>query len=166
MSSTIKGPRFCPAWFVQAAELMVRSNISLKVAASEIGHPLDPDEAERTARRRDFQDILRVEQNKYYATVANDPSRTKSAAIGKLELVIDRLIREGELDKAAAAIEKLAKLEGWIGSESNINVFSGLTARDISEARRRLEGDNKGNRSKPRSTDISVDTLPTDVARA
>lgn len=140
MTSTIKGPRFCPAWFVQAAELMVRTNVNLKVAASEIGHPLDSDEADRTARRRDFQDILRVEQNKYFAMVGNDPTRTKSAAIGRLHLIVDQLTREGELDKAAAALEKLAKLEGWIGSDSNINVFGGLTARDIAEARERLAG--------------------------
>lgn len=140
MPRTIKGPRFCPAWFVQAAEVMVRSQCNLKQAASEIGHPLDPDEAEKVQRRRDFQDILRIEKNKFFAGVANDPSRSKSSAIGKMEVLIDCLMREGEYDKAAAAIEKLGKLEGWTGSDSNVNIFAGLTARDIAEAKSRLTG--------------------------
>lgn len=119
---------------------MVRGNMSLKQAAVEVGHPLDPDEAEKVSRRRDFQEILRVEKNKYYATIANDPSRTKSTAIGKMEMLIDKLIVAGEYDKAGVLIEKLGKLEGWTGAESNVNIFSGLTARDIAEARDRLEG--------------------------
>jgi len=64
----------CPAWFVQAAEGMVRNNTSLKQAALDLGIHLDPDEAERTGRRKDFQEILRVEANKYRASIANDPT--------------------------------------------------------------------------------------------
>jgi hypothetical protein len=55
-----------------------------------------------------------------------------------MEVLIDCLMREGEYDKAAAAIEKLGKLEGWVGGDSNVNVFAGLSARDIAEARERL----------------------------
>jgi hypothetical protein len=152
MSRIPKEPRFCPAWFVQAAEVMVRESYNLKQAASQIGHPLDPDEAEKVERRRDFQDILRIEKNKFYAAVANDPSRSKSSAIGKMEVLIDCLMREGEYDKAAAAIEKLGKLEGWVGGDSNVNVFAGLTARDIAEARERLI---KGN-TQPDSSGTAV----------
>lgn len=117
---------------------MVRNNLSLKSAALEIGHPLDPDEAEKVSRRREFQEILRVERNKYFAGVANDPTRTKSTVLGKMTVLADKLISEGEHDKAAVVLEKLAKMEGWSGNEGNINIFSGLTARDIAEARERL----------------------------
>lgn len=119
---------------------MVRGNQSLKQAAVELDLKLDPDEVERIARRQDFQEIFRVEQNKHFAAVANDPSRSKSVAIGKLEVLIDHLMKAGEYDKAGVLIEKLGKLEGWSGADSNINVFSGLTARDIAEARERLTG--------------------------
>lgn len=131
--------RYCPAWFVQAAELMVRNSISFKAAALEVGHPLEPDEADKTSRRRDFQEILRGERNKYYTKVANEPTRTKSVAIGKMEVLIDKLMVDGEYDKAATAIEKLAKLEGWVGGDSNVNIFAGLNARDIAEARERIQ---------------------------
>jgi hypothetical protein len=119
---------------------MARTSCSLKQASGDVGHPLDPDEAERTFRRRDFQDILRSEKNKFFAGIANDPTRSKSVAIGKMEMLIDRLIVAGEYEKAANAIDKLGKLEGWVGADSNVNIFSGLTARDIAEARARLAG--------------------------
>lgn len=135
----------------------MRLNISLKIAASEIGHPLDPDEADKVSRRRDFQDILRVERNKFYAAVANDPSRSKSTAIGKMEVLIDRLIASGEYDKAANAIDKLGKLEGWVGADSSVNVFAGLSARDIAEARERLAGPvEKTPKSGPKSPGVGV----------
>lgn len=119
---------------------MVRNEYSLKQAAFEVGHPLDPDEAEAVSKRREFQEILRVERNKYFAMVANDPTRTKSAVLGRMHILADKLMKEGELDKAALVLEKLAKMEGWSGNEGNINIFSGLTARDIAEARERLQG--------------------------
>jgi hypothetical protein len=131
-------PLYCPAWFVQAAEVMVRTSCSLKQAALEIGHPLDPDEADKVSRRRDFQEILRVEKNKFYQSIANDPTRTKSVIVGQMWFLADRLIGEGEFEKAASVLDKLAKLEGWAGNENNINIFSGLTSRDIEEAKQRL----------------------------
>jgi hypothetical protein len=136
-------PLYCPAWFVQAAEVMVRNNTSLKVAALEVGHPLDGDEADKVSRRKDFQEILRSEANKHYAAVANDPTRTKSVVLGKLWMLADRLMAEEEHEKAAGVLDKLAKVEGWSGNEGNINIFSGLTARDIDEARAKLAGSGK-----------------------
>ena len=141
---------YCPAWFVQAAEVMVRSQATLKQAAFEIGHPLDPDEADKVTRRKDFQEILRIEKNKFYAGVANDPTRTKSVVLGQMWFLADKLIAEGEFEKAAGVLDKLGKMEGWSGNEGNINIFSGLTARDISEARERL-AKSTGKRSKTAS---------------
>jgi len=131
-------PRHCPAWFVQVAEEMVRNNSSLKVAALDLGIELDPAEAERLGRRKDFQEILRVERNKFHAAVANDPSRTKSVALGMMWMAAERLARDGEHEKAAATLERIAKVEGWAGNEGNVNIFSGLSARDIAEARARI----------------------------
>jgi hypothetical protein len=136
-------PKYCPAWFVQAAEVMVRLQCNLKAAALEVGHPLDPDEADKISRRRDFKEILDNERNKYYASVANDPTRTKSAILGRMMILADKLISDGEHDKAASVLEKLSKMEGWSGNEGNINIFSGLTARDIAEARERINKSSK-----------------------
>lgn len=125
---------------------MVRTKMNFHQAVTDLGIKMEPDEAHRTANRREFQDILRVERNKHYQSVANDASRSKSTAIGKMELLIDQLTADGEYEKAGALIEKLAKLEGWIGGDSNVNVFGGLTARDIAEAKERILGKGAGSR--------------------
>lgn len=138
MSKGPWNPLYSPAWFHQAAEVMVRTQCSLKAAALEVGHPLDPDEADKVSRRRDFQEILRIEKNKFYQGIANDPSRTKSVIVGQMWFLADRLISEGEYERAAGVLDKLAKMEGWAGNEANINIFSGLSQRDIQEARERL----------------------------
>lgn len=117
---------------------MVRNNVSLKQAALDLEIKLDPDEVTRLAKRKDFQEILRIESNKFYAAVANDPTRTKSAALGRMWVLVDRLTANGELEKAALTLDKLAKMEGWSGNEGNINIFSGLTQRDIQEAKERI----------------------------
>jgi hypothetical protein len=138
MARSPRTPFFCPAWFVEAAELMARSGSALREASIEVGHELDVDEAKRVFARREFQEILRREKNKYYQAVANDPARTKSSILGRLSVIADRLISEGELEKAANVLDKLAKVEGWTGSESNVNVFAGLTAKDLAEAKERI----------------------------
>lgn len=149
MSKGPWNPLYCPAWFVQAAEVMVRNSCTLKVAAFEIGHPLDGDEADKVSRRRDFQEILRVEKNKLFAGIANDPTRTKSVVLGQMWFLADKLIAEGEFEKAAGVLDKLGKMEGWSGNEGNINIFSGLTARDIAEARERLAKTRNATRKDP-----------------
>jgi hypothetical protein len=131
-------PRYSPAWFVQVAEEMVRNGSDLKTAALDLGLELEVAEAACIARRKDFQEILRGETNKYHAMVANDPSRTKSVALGIMWIAAEKLAKEGEHDKAVQALERIAKVEGWSGNEQNINIFSGLTARDIEEAKARL----------------------------
>lgn len=138
MSKRDKSILTCPAWYFQVAEEMVRNNTSLKQAALDLGIQLDPDEVTKLGRRKDFQEILRIEKNKFHAAVANDPTRTKSAALGMMWVLAERLMAEGELEKAAQTLDKLAKMEGWSGNEGNINIFSGLTARDIAEAKERI----------------------------
>lgn len=167
MSKAPWNPLYAPAWFHQAAEHMVRNSCTLKVAALEIGHPLDPDEADKVTRRRDFQEILRIEKNKFYAGVANDPTRTKSVVLGQMWFLADRLIAEGEFEKAAGVLDKLGKMEGWSGNEGNINIFSGLTARDIAEARQRLanyKSDHRSDKGGINSKDSGPDKRPDTLA--
>lgn len=138
MGKTSKSPHYCPAWFVQVAEEMVRNDISLKQAAMDLEIQLDPDEVARIERRKEFQEILRSEQNKYFAAVANDPTRTKSVVLGKMVVQAELLHKQGDFDKAAVVLEKVAKIEGWTGADQNVNIFAGLTARDIAEAKARI----------------------------
>src|SRR6266700_429795 len=108
MVKTTKSPRYCPAWYVQVAEGMVRNNTNLKQSALDLGIQLDPDELQVIERRKDFQEIVRAEQNKYYAAVANDPTRTKSTVLGKLVVQAELLHAQGDYDKAAVVLEKVA----------------------------------------------------------
>ena len=117
---------------------MVRNNTSLKQAALDLGIHLDPDEAERTGRRKDFQEILRVEANKYRASIANDPTRTKSAVLGAMIILAEKLMHEGEHEKAGNLLEKICKIEGWTGVDTNVNIFAGLTMKDIQDAKARI----------------------------
>lgn len=124
-------------------------------AATELEIQVDPDEAEMTSRRKEFQEILRSEKNKYHQMIANDPTLTKSVVVGQLWLLADKLTKDAEYDKAAGVLEKLAKLAGWQGAESNVNIFAGLTAKDIAEARARITeglsgGSGKSNPPKPK----------------
>jgi hypothetical protein len=138
MKKSPKLPRYCPAWYVQVAEGMVRNNTSLKQSALDLSIQLDPDEVVLIERRKEFQDILRDEKSKYYAAVANDPARTKSTAMGMMWVNAERLMAEGESERASTVLEKLAKVAGWTSPESNVNVFADLSARDIAEARAKI----------------------------
>lgn len=118
---------------------MVREGISLRMAVMKLGRDLDAAECDVIFKRKAFQETLREEQNKHYSAVAQIPGRSKTSAIGLLLVAIERLALEGEWAQVIAGVEKLAKLEGWVGAETNVNVFAGLTAKDISEARERIK---------------------------
>jgi len=128
---------------------MVSGGASFLQAVTELEIPIDPDEAEATSKRKEFKAILRSEKNKYLQMVANDPTLTKSVVIGFLYTLAVKLENEGEHDKAAGVLEKLAKLAGWQGAESNVNVFAGLTAKDIAEARSRITAELSGEPERP-----------------
>lgn len=118
---------------------MVTGNMPFKQAAGELKIDWTAAECDKIARRTEFKRILREVKYSFHAEVANTPGRNKSSAIGMMQVAIENLLAEGEWDKAVAAIEKLAKLEGWMGSDSNIQIFAGLTARDIAEAKERIQ---------------------------
>lgn len=118
---------------------MVTNQVSFKQAVGELKIPWTTQECEQISARKEFKQILRAEKYKYHSEVANQPGRNKNAALGLLLVSIENLAMKGEDEKVVAAIEKLAKLEGWIGGDSNVNIFAGLTARDIAEAKKRLQ---------------------------
>lgn len=128
-----------PQWLQDAVELMIRSGLSLAKAASELKANITTLEADNILRRRSFQKLLAAARHRYYTEIGSDPNLTKTAIVGKLLILADKLTEEGEHDKAAEVIFKVAKLRDWIGSDSNINVFGGLTARDYADIRKSLD---------------------------
>lgn len=126
-------------WFRDAAKLMVRAGMSLKMAATELQLDLDARECERILYRKEFQKVLGEEREKFYAEVAATPGRSKATAIGRMHVAIERLASEGAWDKVITGVRELARLEGWVGPETDVTVFAGLTAKDIAEAKERLK---------------------------
>lgn len=123
---------------------MVREDKDLWVAATELELGLKTDECNALSKNLGFQRVLRAERLKLYNELASDPNRTKSTLIGQAILCIEKLVNDAP-DKALAGILTLAKIEGWVGSDTNVNVFAGLTTQELndlkSKLKQRAEGD-------------------------
>lgn len=119
---------------------MVREDISLFGATQQLELGIRNIECENIVRTKRFQEILREERNKHYKELADDPSRTKRAAVGRLVFIIEQMILREQFDKAAEAIMKLAKMEGWTDDKANINVFNDLSAKDLEALRSKFKG--------------------------
>lgn len=127
-----------PGWMKKAAERMCWSGGSLKQAAVELGVEISIDESDVIGRSKEFQEILEREQISYRNHFTETPGRSKATAIGMMLLAIENLAKEGEWDKVVVATEKLAKLEGWIGLDANVNIFAGLTTKELDEHKKRV----------------------------
>ena len=133
-------------WFQKAAELMVRESKSLLQAVNEIGVPLSAQEAETFARRKAFQRVLWTVRQSFFQEVGSDPTHTKEATVGQMALLAAKLTQDGDYDKAADVLFKVAKMEDWVGAQSNINIFANLTERDLQEIKKTLsEGHEREN---------------------
>ena len=136
-------------WHAPAAELIVREGKTLREAATQLGVPIGSDEATATYRNKSFQRVLRTERNRFFIEIAENPDRTKAAAIGQLLFSIEKLADAGEHSNVVEAILKLARIEKWIGSENQTDVTLqlGLTAKEIDDARTKLREAAQGTQS-------------------
>lgn len=116
---------------------MVRENVGLRRAAVELSLDLTQEECDKISKRKNFQDILRAERNKYYGEIATTPGHSKNSAVGLMVFLINKLIEDGQYDKALEGVQKLSKLEGWDKSEQ-VNIIAGISSRDLEEARKTL----------------------------
>lgn len=120
------------------AELVAREGITLREAATRLGVALTTESAANLWRTKGFQRILRTERNRYYAEVGQDPEWRRKTAIGMLLSCVQRLIEDGAHDKAAEVILKAARVEGWLGAETQVSVFAGLSQKDLDLMRERI----------------------------
>jgi hypothetical protein len=123
---------------------MVQKGHNLRQAALELEIPLTSADAEKIQRRKTFQSVIWTERQRFFQEIGRDPMRTKEAVLGRQEFLIQKLIESGDYDKAAQANVKLAQMEGWSGADSQVNIFAGLTAKDIEEAKKFLNEQAKG----------------------
>ena len=119
---------------------MARESLTLAEAATRLHVPITREEAAKTFKTKSFQSLLRSERLRYYAEVGRDPEWSRKTAIGQLLVCIQSLMAEGMYDKAAEVILKATKVEGWLGNETQVTVFNGLTARDFEAIRAKLKG--------------------------
>lgn len=119
--------------------MIVRDGVSLRQAATILQLPLTTQDCRNIERRKSYQKLLWAARHRYYAEIASDPQRTKVATIGNLQLLAQRLMDEGQYEKTAEVLFKLAKMEGWVGPESNVNVFGSLSHKDLQNIREELK---------------------------
>lgn len=122
----------------EAAEIMIREQKSLREAVTDLGIPLNSQECVVFAKRRSFQALLRKAKSVYETEIGTDPGLSKDKVAGQMQILADRLMDKGEDDKAAQVLERLAKIKNWIGEAGSVNIFSGLTQRDIDEMKEKL----------------------------
>jgi len=104
-------------WMLEAMNLMVRQNLSLRQAAQQLGVGITPQQGDNIQGRIRFQDALEEARLKYYAEIGGNPRLTKDALIGKVYLLSERLASDREDAKASEALFRLAKIQGWIAGE-------------------------------------------------
>jgi hypothetical protein len=127
-------------WWSEAADLMVRCNISLRQAAAELGIDLTIEEADNVKGRKLFHKALDEAKIAYYNEIGSNPKLSKDVVVGQMYKLADVLAKEGEAYKASDALLKLAKIKGWVGYQPDTlyKMLSGLTQRDIDELKQKL----------------------------
>ena len=111
--------------------------MSFKGAITQLGIPLSNDEAAELEASKNFRESLDREQMVYYQELAQSPEFNKFMIVGEMLHCIKQMVREAEYDKAVEALFKLAKVQDWVGAETNINILTGISQKDIEEARKR-----------------------------
>ena len=124
-------------WMLDAINLIVRRILTLRQAAQQLGMDITPQEADNIQGRIRFQHALEEARLKYYAEVGSNPRLTKDAVVGQLYKLAERLAADQEDYKAADALLKLAKVQGWTSGEEYRDkpVLANLTQADIDRIR-------------------------------
>jgi hypothetical protein len=104
-------------WWAEAADLIVRCEISLRQAAAELGIDLTIEEADNIRGRKLFQKALDDARTAYYTEIGSSPKLSKDLVVGQVYKLANKLAAEGEAYKASDALLKLARIRGWVGYE-------------------------------------------------
>jgi hypothetical protein len=125
-------------YLFDAAQLMAQTGCSLSKAITDLGKILSIEECNNVLRRSSFQRILWEARHRFFSELGSNPNYKKETAIGKLLALAEKLETEGKFDSAAEVVFKIAKMNGWTGPESTVNVFGDLSQKDIDNIRKKL----------------------------
>jgi len=127
-------------WMLEAINLIVRRILTLRQAAQQLGVDITPQQADNISGRIRFQDALEEARLAYYAEVGSNPRLTKEVITGQLYKLAERLAADREDYKAADAVLKPAKVQGWINGEGSAQpVLANLSQADIDRIRGELK---------------------------
>ena len=118
---------------------MAREGVTLREAATRLKAAISTEDAANLFRTKGFQRLLRQERNRYFAEVGQDGEWRRKTAIGMLLHCCQQLMQNGEFDKAAEVILKASRVEGWLGSETSVNVFAGLSQRELDSLQAKIK---------------------------
>jgi hypothetical protein len=130
------------SWMLSVAEIMVKEDVSFRVAAVAIGKLLTPAECSNIERTKAFQRVLWKVKYRYFEDLGSDPARTKSVLLGQMVHGIDKLLAKGEYKEAVDAALKLAKVEYNV-EDGSVNVFASLSQSDIDALKAKLKALNE-----------------------
>ena len=125
-------------WHLEAADLMARTGASLSQAVTQLGLIKSMDECNALWRRSTFQRVLWEARHRFFNEIGTNANFKKETAIGRLLTLAQKLEVEGKFDAAAEVVFKIAKMNGWTGPESTVNVFGDLSQKDIDSIRKKL----------------------------
>lgn len=125
-------------WHLEAADLMARTGCSLKQAATDLNQLASVEDCNALLKRATFQRVLWEARHRFFSALGADPNFKKETAIGRLLSLAQKLEVEGKYDSAAEVVFKIAKMNGWTGPESTVNVFGELSQKDIDSIRKKL----------------------------
>jgi len=117
---------------------MARTGASLSQAVTQMGLIKSTDECNALLRRSTFQRVLWEARHRFFNEIGTNPNFKKETAIGRLLTLAQKLEVEGKFDAAAEVVFKIAKMNGWTGPESTVNVFGDLSQKDIDSIRKKL----------------------------
>lgn len=123
-------------YYARIAEVMIREGKSIQQAAMALLLDFTPEELALLEHRKTFQRVLWGQRHKFYHELATDPERGKISLIGQMILNIQKLQEEGEAKEAIEGLLKLAKVEGYVGAEQQVNIFGSVTPKELEEAKK------------------------------
>lgn len=126
-------------WYRDVASLMLRDRMPFRAALVTLNIHVSGEEADKVEHSAAFRKMLDQEQQLLYQELASNPNFNKQSVVGGMLHAVQQLLRAGEFDKAITGFLGIAKIQNWIGAESNINVMLGVSQRDIDEARAKLQ---------------------------
>lgn len=130
--------RSAETYYQRIAEKMVREGKTIKQAATELVMPFTNEELLALESRKGFQRVLWTERNKFYQEIATDPERGKISLLGQMILNVQKLQAEGEWKEALEGLLKIAKVEGYVGADQQVNIFGNVTPKELEEAKKAI----------------------------